>query len=99
MRPQPHPHLLPHPGHLPMPMPPAALLTCALSRFVLLGPPLHHYDLYRLTPGDSIARLGLQAAFSSAVTLIEWPDRLPADQVPSTATTIQLQVGWWCCVC
>ncbi len=35
-----------------------------------------HSDLYRLSHPDEVAELGLEAAFSTALTLVEWPDRL-----------------------
>lgn len=35
-----------------------------------------HADLYRLTSLDEIEELGLAEAFASAITLVEWPDRL-----------------------
>ncbi|MCG6558655.1 tRNA (adenosine(37)-N6)-threonylcarbamoyltransferase complex ATPase subunit type 1 TsaE [Ruegeria sp. 1NDH52C] len=35
-----------------------------------------HSDLYRLTGLDEIEELGLSEAFSDAITLVEWPDRL-----------------------
>lgn len=37
---------------------------------------LWHADLYRLTSYDEIAELGLEDAFSQAICLIEWPDRM-----------------------
>lgn len=35
-----------------------------------------HADLYRLSHPDEVAELGLEDAFSDAICLIEWPDRL-----------------------
>ncbi|SDD63453.1 tRNA (adenosine(37)-N6)-threonylcarbamoyltransferase complex ATPase subunit type 1 TsaE [Ruegeria marina] len=35
-----------------------------------------HSDLYRLTAIEEIEELGLTDAFTDAITLIEWPDRL-----------------------
>lgn len=35
-----------------------------------------HADLYRLSSPDEVLELGLEEAYSNAVTLIEWPDRL-----------------------
>lgn len=35
-----------------------------------------HADLYRLSHPDGVAELGLEEAFSQAICLIEWPDRL-----------------------
>lgn len=39
-------------------------------------PDIWHADLYRLTHPDEVLELGLEEAFSSAICLIEWPDRL-----------------------
>ncbi len=36
-----------------------------------------HSDLYRLTSTIEISELGLEQAFDTAITLVEWPDRLP----------------------
>ncbi len=35
-----------------------------------------HVDLYRLTTPEEAVELGLEEAFASAITLIEWPERL-----------------------
>ena len=35
-----------------------------------------HADLYRLCHIDELVELGLEDAFESAITLVEWPDRL-----------------------
>lgn len=47
------------------------------------GVEVWHADLYRLTGPDEAFELGLDAAFETAICLIEWPDRLgraaPAD--------------------
>lgn len=39
-------------------------------------PDIWHADLYRLTHPDEVIELGLEDAFSTAICLIEWPDRL-----------------------
>jgi tRNA threonylcarbamoyladenosine biosynthesis protein TsaE len=46
-----------------------------------------HCDLYRLTHPDEVLELGLDDAFTSAICLIEWPDRLGAD-LPKDALTL-----------
>lgn len=35
-----------------------------------------HFDLYRLASPEEAIELGLEEAFSSGVSLVEWPDRL-----------------------
>jgi len=42
-----------------------------------------HADLYRLTSPDEIEELGLSEAFDTAITLVEWPDRLGELQPPT----------------
>ncbi len=37
-----------------------------------------HFDLYRLAAPDEVWELGFEEALASAITLIEWPDRLGA---------------------
>lgn len=38
-----------------------------------------HCDLYRLTDPQEVMELGLDDAFTNAICLIEWPDRLGPD--------------------
>lgn len=40
------------------------------------GTEIWHADLYRLSHPDEVFELGLEAAFSTALCLVEWPDRL-----------------------
>ncbi|MBK5934052.1 tRNA threonylcarbamoyladenosine biosynthesis protein TsaE [Rhodovulum imhoffii] len=40
------------------------------------GLEIWHADLYRLTHPDDVLELGLEDAFSTAMCLVEWPDRL-----------------------
>lgn len=51
-----------------------------------------HADLYRLSNADELIELGLMDAFDSALTLIEWPDRLGPDQ-PESAVLIDLAIS------
>lgn len=51
-----------------------------------------HCDLYRLTHPDEVFELGLDEAFSSAICLIEWPDRLGAD-MPDSALQMTFVAG------
>lgn len=48
-----------------------------------------HCDLYRLSSPEEAIELGLDSAFETAVTLIEWPDRL-AELRPKDALTIKI---------
>jgi tRNA threonylcarbamoyladenosine biosynthesis protein TsaE len=49
-----------------------------------------HADLYRLTHPDEVWELGLDEAFSHAITLIEWPDRL-GRHLPDHALRLRLE--------
>lgn len=46
---------------------------------------IYHFDLYRLKHKDEIYELGIEEAFSSHITLIEWPEiiisLLPSDTI------------------
>lgn len=46
-----------------------------------------HADLYRLRGPRDCDELGLDEAFASAITLVEWPDRLGPD-LPARALTL-----------
>lgn len=48
-----------------------------------------HADLYRLSHPDDVFELGLDEAFSTALCLIEWPDRL-GELAPPGALNITL---------
>ena len=48
-----------------------------------------HTDLYRLTDPDEVIELGLVEALETAITLIEWPDRL-GPYVPADAWRLRL---------
>lgn len=43
-----------------------------------------HADLYRLSTAHEVDELGLSDAFTTAICLVEWPDRL-GDQTPENA--------------
>lgn len=51
--------------------------------------PIWHCDLYRLNGPDGVIELGLDAAFETAICLIEWPDRL-GDLAPTGALHLHL---------
>lgn len=42
----------------------------------LLTPAIWHMDLYRLDRAEDVFELGIEDGFDSAVSLIEWPDRM-----------------------
>lgn len=48
-----------------------------------------HADLYRLSLPDEVLELGLEDAFSTAICLIEWPDRL-GPYLPEDALHLRL---------
>jgi tRNA threonylcarbamoyladenosine biosynthesis protein TsaE len=56
------------------------------------GVEIWHADLYRLTHPDEVWELGLDDAFSSAICLVEWPDRL-GKHVPPSALRIRLEAA------
>ena len=56
------------------------------------GPPLWHVDLYRVEESGELTELGLEDAFDTAITLIEWPDRL-GDDLPDDRLEISLAIG------
>ena len=41
-----------------------------------LSTPVWHFDLYRLESPEEIDEIGIDEALSSAISLIEWPERL-----------------------
>lgn len=40
------------------------------------GPPVWHFDLFRLAAPEEAWELGIEDAFSDGISLIEWPERL-----------------------
>ena len=50
---------------------------------------MHHYDLYRLQGADP--RLDLAASFANAVSLVEWPERLPPSVLPADHLLVAIQ--------
>jgi tRNA threonylcarbamoyl adenosine modification protein YjeE len=51
-----------------------------------------HFDLYRLTAADEAWELGIEEAFASGISLIEWPDRL-GPLLPPHCLEIALDFG------
>lgn len=51
--------------------------TFTLVQIYEVGPtPIWHIDLYRLKTPEEAWELGIEDAFSEAISLIEWPERL-----------------------
>jgi len=40
------------------------------------GKEIWHFDLYRIKSEDELYELGIEEAFSSAISLVEWPEKL-----------------------
>ena len=53
------------------------------------GVDIWHADLYRLSHPDEVLELGLEDAFTTAICLIEWPDRL-GKSTPKNSLNITL---------
>ncbi|MCX8509848.1 MAG: tRNA (adenosine(37)-N6)-threonylcarbamoyltransferase complex ATPase subunit type 1 TsaE [Rhodobacteraceae bacterium] len=53
-----------------------------IQTYEAAGVALWHADLYRLTDPDEATELGLEEAFTQAICLIEWPDRLGSLRPP-----------------
>lgn len=64
--------------------------TFTLVQIYDAEPEIWHADLYRLTHHDEVVELGLEAAFDTAICLIEWPDRL-AGLTPANALTLRFE--------
>lgn len=55
-------------------------------------PTVWHMDLYRLEKASDVFELGIEDAFDTAVTLIEWPDKM-GSYLPSGHLQIHLEMG------
>jgi tRNA threonylcarbamoyladenosine biosynthesis protein TsaE len=51
-----------------------------------------HFDLYRLAAPDEALELGIEEAFATGISLIEWPDRLGA-LLPRKRLDLRLDFG------
>lgn len=56
------------------------------------APPVWHFDLFRVDSPEDALELGIEDAFASAVTLIEWPERLGA-LLPARRLELGLAAG------
>lgn len=54
--------------------------------------PVWHLDLYRLEHPDEANELGLDEAFETSVTIIEWPEIIE-DMIPDDAIHLHLSFG------
>ena len=51
---------------------------------------VHHMDLWRLAEGKVTELVDLPKVFAECVSLIEWPDRLGAANVPAAYLAVEL---------
>ncbi|GLI61475.1 hypothetical protein VaNZ11_003872 [Volvox africanus] len=54
------------------------------------GPPIHHFDFYRLSSLQDFNRLDLEGSLAHAVCLMEWPERLPS--LPPHCLAVQIEI-------
>ena len=54
--------------------------------------PVWHFDLYRLANAEDAWELGIEEAFGTGITLIEWPDRL-GSLLPEERLDVELKAG------
>ncbi len=52
---------------------------------------IYHYDLYRLEKATDIFELGVEEAFYSGVSLVEWPERM-ASFAPRNMWNVQIEM-------
>ncbi len=53
---------------------------------------LWHYDLFRLKDPEEVFELGIEEAFGTGISLIEWPERLGNLRLPSSLLDVSLTV-------
>ena len=46
------------------------------------GAAIWHFDLYRLQSSEEIYELGVEEAFGTAISLIEWPEKMAGNEPP-----------------
>lgn len=55
------------------------------------GRPIIHADLYRLRDPDELVELGFDEMAEGAITLVEWPDRMPPRDSPVLTVDLSLR--------
>ena len=56
------------------------------------GTTVHHFDLYRVDAPEDALELGIEDAFATGISLVEWPDRL-GSLMPDDALLVTLLQG------
>ena len=56
------------------------------------GTTVHHFDLYRVDSPEDTLELGVEDAFATGISLVEWPDRL-GPLMPENALLVTLLQG------
>lgn len=57
----------------------------------LVTPIVWHMDLYRLEEPEEVFELGIEEAFDTAVTLLEWPSKM-GSYLPAGFLTLRLEI-------
>ncbi|HEY4134440.1 MAG TPA: tRNA (adenosine(37)-N6)-threonylcarbamoyltransferase complex ATPase subunit type 1 TsaE [Alphaproteobacteria bacterium] len=60
-----------------------------VQTYDMTDPAIWHFDLYRLKEAEEAMELGIDDAFASAISLVEWPERL-GGYLPSRALHLHL---------
>jgi tRNA threonylcarbamoyladenosine biosynthesis protein TsaE len=53
--------------------------------------PVAHFDLYRLQRSEEVSELALEEALQAGAAVIEWPERLGADQ---PGDRLEIEIAW-----
>ena len=57
------------------------------------APQVHHFDLYRLEPGTPDEALAESLDDASVLTIVEWPERMAARDLPDDGLACRLTAG------
>lgn len=71
---------------------PSPTFTLLQSYQTPAGPEIVHFDLYRLESPDDVWELGWDELVDRDIVLIEWPERLRAEQLPANRLDIEIAV-------